>query len=454
MKKLLACLLALMLLPAAAFAQGMVCEWSLDMPEDALVKLAQNIQAAFPETVEAFADVDEGMLRGLAKLLDGVAADVHVQDELAQVGLHLNDADILQATMYTDHGATCVCFDAMPGIALAMPASQTPVVTTEDMQALLLSDWASLGASIDAVVNDWLLTLPTVIETGSFAGEAYIGGLYRMSYQVDDRDLFVLMESLLHYEEQFTAIPELQTLLTAYGLDLAAVLENVRNVAYEAAKENAYTYLVHSVSDGEYLIGLSIVAYQQDKQVSTLSLGWQDEGFKAVLGYGYQGRNVYFAAESVGNLWSMQMIKDDAMNGYTAACQESQNVLLQLSGETKSNGGQMTVKANLTGELMRGLNIGTEIFVDSSLSDTEVSSKLTVNGEVLMNQMVRMDTADDKAAPDQEDLRVVELRDDGTMSENIDSELERFVTTLGIRVFKVLPVELLTTAMDMTELFQ
>lgn len=454
MKKLLACLVVLVLLPAAAFAQGIVWEWKLDMPEDALVNLTQSIQAAFPETAETLGDGDENLLHGLANLLDGVEAKLYAQEKMVQIDLRLSDTDILQVTLYVDHNETRILLDALPGIVLTIPASQSQGITQEDMLALLLADWSSFGATIDAAVNAWLPTLPTALESGSFAGEAYTGGLYRMTYQVDERDLFVLMESLLHYEEQFSAIPELQALLEAFGLDLYTVLESARAVAYEAAKENAYTYLVHSVSDGEYLIGVSIISYQKDKQVGTLSLGWQDEGFKAVLGYGYQGSNVYFAAESVGNLWNLQMVKDDSLVGYTAASQEPQNVLLQLSGETKSNGGQATVDASLTGDLLHGLNIGAETFMDSSLSDMEVSSIMSVNGETLLKQMLRVDKAGDKAFPDTTGMQVVELREDGTMSQNIDSELEHFVTTLGIRIFKVIPAELLTTVMDLSELFQ
>lgn len=454
MKKLLACLLALMLLPAAALAQGFAYKWNIDMPEDALVNLVQTIEGAFPEMAEDLPTMNEGMLRGAAKLVDGVEVNLHAQENLTEIGLRLCGGDILTASLSSENGMMYCILDALPGIALTTPATADERAVNESIQALLMADWAGMTAAAAEAVDEWLLTLPTAIETGSFAGEAYTGGVYRMTYQIDDRDLFVLMESLLHYEGLFSLVPEVENLLAIYGLDMQTAMEELRAVAYEAARTNAYSYLVHSVSDGQYLTGLSVVAYQKGKQVGTLSLGWQDEDFKAVLGYGYQGRNVYFAAEAVGDVWSLQMIKDDGMDGYTAACQDAQNVLLHLSGETKSNGGQMTVNAALTGELLRNLTVGAEIFVDSSLSDVELSAKMTVNGQELLSQMLRVDKADDMAAPDLTGLRVVELREDGATSENIDSELENFLTTLGIRVFKVLPVELLTNALDMTDLFQ
>lgn len=454
MKKLLACLMALMLLPAAALAQGFAYEWTVDMPQDALVNLVQTIEEAFPELAEDLGDMSEDMLRGAAKLMDGVEVNLHAQENLTEIGLRLCDADILTASLSSENGMMYCILDALPGIALAMPASADESVINESVHALITADWAGLGAAADEAVNAWLLTLPTAIETGSFAGEAYTGGVYRMTYQIDDRDLFVLMESLLHYEGLLSLVPELENLLTLYGLDIQTVLTEARAVAYEAARSNDYTYLVHSVSDGQYLTGLSVVAYQKGSQVGTLSLGWPEEGFKAVLGYGYQGRNVYFAAETDGAAWAVQMVKDDAMNGYTAACQNMQNVLLRLSGQNKGSSGQMTVNAALTGALLRSLEIGAEIFVDSSLSDMELSAKLMVNGQEWLSQMLRVESASDAPAPDLSGLRVVEIREDGSLSENIDSEMESFVTTLGVRVFKVLPVELLTNALEMTDLFQ
>jgi len=114
----------------------------------------------------------------------------------------------------------------------------------------------------------------------------------------------------------------------------------------------------------------------------------------------------------------------------------------------------MVLPTFLTGGLLQNLNIGSEIFVDSSLSDVEMSAKLSVNEKEVLTQLLRVDRASDKAAPDMTDLRVVKIREDGSMSENIDSEMQSFAATLGIRLFKVMPVELLTTAIDWSEMFQ
>jgi len=83
-----------------------------------------------------------------------------------------------------------------------------------------------------------------------------------------------------------------------------------------------------------------------------------------------------------------------------------------------------------------------------------MSAKLSVNEKEVLTQLLRVDRASDKAAPDMTDLRVVKIREDGSMSENIDSEMQSFAATLGIRLFKVMPVELLTTAIDWSEMFQ
>ncbi len=453
MKKLLACLIAL-LLPVSALAEGMAYRWTLDMPEDALVKLVQTVEEAFPELKEDLSAMPDNVLRGVAKLVDGVEMDIHAQEGLTQVGLRLKDEDIVEASMFSSSAGAHYVFDALPGLALTLPMNQEQLALSEQLALLPTDDWAGLGAAIQAARDEWLLTLPVAIERGSFAGEAYTGGVYRMTYQVDDRDLFVLMEELLHYSDLMSHVPSLEKALALSGLEMQMLLEQARQAAYEAAASNAYTYLVHTVSDGMYLTGVSAIAYQRGKQVATLSLGWPEDGFKAVLGYGYQGRNVYFSLDTQGSAWNLLMVKDDALEGYAAACADERNVLLKLAGSGMTNAGQQMIRAALTGAMLRDLELEAEIFMDSSLSDAELSVMLRVNGEDILRQMLRSERADDLPVPELSELRQVQLNEDGSLAGDAEQELESFLATLGIRIFKALPVELFTTELDIDDLFQ
>lgn len=290
MKKLTAWLVALMLLwlPVTSLAEG-ATQTRLSLQTSA-VRLQPILQSLTGSE-------DSNLATGLAKLLNGLQVSLIQQDGAWELSLYLQEEEILSGMMvnYSDT-QDAFCCSLLPGYAMVGPT----LSTAEDPQA----DEAMVNA-----IAEQINTLTFTEETGTFADDAYTGGVRRLTTQLDDRKLSEMLWTVL--DDPNSAW---QTLL------------------HNAARANTYQYQLSLVYDAQdALVGISGIAMQGDAQIATLSIGETEEELTIVWGYGTGGVNYYIslrvAVQDVDGVTGLSVIAEayeDAQGlGFKAVSSES-----------------------------------------------------------------------------------------------------------------------------------
>lgn len=252
MKKLTAWLVALMLLwlPVASQAEGITrTRLSLQTSAERLLPVIQTLTGS----------EDSNLATGLAKLLNSLQLSLACQDDAWELSLMLQEEEILSCTSVS-HSASqdAFCCSLLPGYAMVGPTMRV----TSDPQA----EEAMANALLTQIA-----ALTCTEETGTFADDAYTGGVRRLTTQLDDRKLSEMLTSVLDDPGSST-----QSLLIS------------------AARANTYQYQLSLVYDAQdTLVGVSGIAMQGEKQIATLSMGETEEKFTVVWGYGTGGVNYY-----------------------------------------------------------------------------------------------------------------------------------------------------------------
>ena len=282
MKKLLAILLALLLPLAAAADSDGICI-TVETEEAAFLQFAKALLMLDPAMDAATAAQDAALFQ---KLLDGLALDMTVQDNAAEMELRIGEQRLIDMTVYDDGQGTYLTSSMLPGYAL----KTTAAAPAADAAALDQIDWAGALQSAYPAAEAWLSSLEAQESRGVFIGDAYEGGVKCKTWTITDMDIAALVAAVMT-EDVRTAV---ETLLSANGLDGKALIQQLDELNDKVAEDNSTVYILRAVTDGQDgLVGLSLAVVQNDVQVATASLGTEDASVRLVIGLGLQQENYW-----------------------------------------------------------------------------------------------------------------------------------------------------------------
>lgn len=215
MKKFLALLLALMMLPCCALADfiGMDLSWTLS-PEGAIELIsAYNGGQRYP--------LANAWLEELASFVNEFRIGSAVDEEIGygHVSLRYQGEDIITyEAAVTDQG-TVVRHTLLPDtLLLVSPDNLFQQSANTLPKAWNAVDWEATLLAFRTVFVRWADAVEASDEEmGRFVGDAYSGGVYRVTASFDDRDLALLMSMLLDYPwpESFASLMGLPVLFAS-----------------------------------------------------------------------------------------------------------------------------------------------------------------------------------------------------------------------------------------------
>ena len=149
--------------------------------------------------------------------------------------------------------------------------------------ALEQIDWVGAALSVLPSVTEWCNALKSTEAQGSFVGDAYEGGVKCTTWSVDDQAVAALVDAVLTED----VCAALKAVFTAMEMDADAILSQIREQNKLVAQENLHTYLLRWVQDAQdQPIGASLTVLKNGEQIATVSMGFQDDGCRLVIGLG------------------------------------------------------------------------------------------------------------------------------------------------------------------------
>lgn len=450
MKKLLACLLAL-LLPCCALAETYSLDWTMRVSPDGVALLSDISLAS--------GALSEKMAAAVAELFSSLSARFVVSDtgNRYRFSLAYQDLELLLFDAQdSDETSTAVC-NLAPGILLKLAVDHDSVAVSKDavdaLNHLSLADFQRrLAPSWDA----WVASLDTEVDHGVFAGDAYAGEGRCRTYRFDERDVAVLLESMLAAELNDNIQPVLKYLSWQFWHDEDSITDYLRDCFRNAAMRNRYRYVLRLVddgTDGHPLTGLSLIVYEGDQQVATLSCGHPETGFKAVLGYGLRGQNYYLSLTTSGtpdnmDQMELQLWQDPGKYGfYDAADEPETNLLLSAVCSASSDDPQTTatLRTTMVGKALRDHQVDTVFTITTGDVREEITTTVLVDATEAAVFSLTGAYADALPPLETSGLRAINITDmtdeEAQLLQDIASDVG---VELGIELFRLLPAELMT----------
>ncbi|MGN1020115.1 MAG: hypothetical protein ACI4O7_07050 [Aristaeellaceae bacterium] len=279
MKKLMACLLAVLLLsqPLAAWCEG---------AQSLTITLETDATRLSPLASALTGEENTALCKDLASLLSSFVLESRWQEDATACVISLQGETILESAVAYDDDHACITSSLLPGYAVRMPLTEGI-----DWSALAEADWTEELTALGEQVDTLLESLERTEETGRFMGDAYEGGAYRVTYRLDDRTVYLLAECILDTLEKSGQLLEVTGMQSGEFCEAVAEL---RSWLLPAALENVYRYQLSFVyTEWDSLMGISLTSLEGDKQISTLSIGLMEDGLEIVWGYGRDGVNDY-----------------------------------------------------------------------------------------------------------------------------------------------------------------
>lgn len=314
MKRMLALLLAVLLLPAGALAEAFRLDMTISMDVD-------NAAAFFKASgLFAGASNEEKICRTFAELVDGAALHVVSQDDAFTLDVAFDDTSLLDLAVVTGETELIISSSLMNGSVMSMPMEQDSLQEDAFVKLMEETDWVMLLGGMVMNVANRLDGLEVETVRGSFSGDAYTGGVYCTTYSIDDEDLAGLIGAMM--TEDFRAL--VLAACNYWDLDGAGFLAQIDEKNAAVAQANAHRYMVRLVYDAEHMpVGVSAVVLRGDEQLGTFSLGialQEDEiVLKTVIGFGLQDSNYWHSHE-------ICMTSQETAEGYSS---------VTLSGELR-----------------------------------------------------------------------------------------------------------------------
>lgn len=296
MKKLLALLLAALLLPSAALAQTQCAELIVTVNEENCAEIIQALNVFEGDNAAQLS-------RSMAKLMNGFGLRLYAQEDAAKLELLMSSTVLMDMTAMTTEDALVITSGLMEGYGLSIPLNLLNAESDAAAKLLEQTDWLQLLGGVAAAGAASLAGVEMTTARGSFSGDAYTGGVYCTTIMLDDSDVAALLSALMTDE-----LRALLTELLAYADGDPALLGELDALHAKAAEKNAHRYIIRIVEDGAgEFVGLSAVIMQGEKQLATLSLGVpDDETLHIVLGLGMSEENYWYSHVITGTLSSLK----------------------------------------------------------------------------------------------------------------------------------------------------
>lgn len=446
MKKLLACLLALML-PFCALAEAVSISWTTEVSPEGLTKLIDLMQEAFPEDDLSLTNKQTA---ALAKFMSGFSATMDVQEsgDLMRLVLAYGDEMLMDFTGMVQGDEYQYTSSVLPGFLLVTPLDVSNELSEAIGAAWANQPWLALWTRYQLFAGLWEDSLDQTVEYGTFVGDAYSGGKRRTTYRFDERDVALLLESIITADQS----DEIATLLTCYGLqyfdDDHGLTDELCRRVRDAAMQNRYSYVFRVVDNGAEIpeiVGLSLIVYEKDQLVATLSMSANS----MVLGYGLRGENCYLslnlsdaadAPQVLARLWH-----DPAKAGYYAVSGNEANLLATASLYWDESSNPPLVRAEISGPALHDTPVTATLSVTDSETDIDIALSVSVSDLPLSTSHMRFGLVDDLPAMETEGLQRVDITkpsDDDQLL--LTDAFDAASAELAVKLFKLLPPELLT----------
>lgn len=283
-KRILALLLALLLLPAAALAEASRIDLTLTLD-------AENAAEVFKATgLFAGADNEDALCDAMVDFMDGFAMSLITQDDAVRMEIAFGETPLLDLSVLMGGENLIITSDLMEGAGLSVPMALLNAENDEFARLLADTDWADmLSTMLNAAVRSFD-GVQGVETRGSFSGDAYTGGVYCTTYTFDDKAVAGLVDALL--TDDFRAL--VNAAADYWDFDGAAFLAGIDEANAKAAEENAHRYIVRLVRDADYApVGMSVTVLRGEEQLATLSIGLASDALRIVAGFGMDDVNYW-----------------------------------------------------------------------------------------------------------------------------------------------------------------
>ena len=269
MKKLLALLLALFL-PAGGMAEAIQLKFSLRADEALLPRMIRNavqyVTGANASLLEQYASMFQVFLR------DITISTVYQADAVA-IDAVVNGVKLLDIKTFTSDNEIQLTSGFFPGYVL-VDTYEAERMSPPEMEAELLE-----------VFRSWTEGLERAEMRGVFAGDAYEDGTKCTAWTLSDSDIASLMTAMMLLELR-------EVIKDCEGQEEFLVKFDDAN--QRVAKENRFAYLLRRVTnDQDELVGLSATVFEHEKQLATVSAGFQDNEIRLVVGLGLKDQNYW-----------------------------------------------------------------------------------------------------------------------------------------------------------------
>ena len=238
MKRLCALLLALVLLCGTALAEdAWVAELCWESDPAGMLACAELLTGETGTKATSFAE-------SLAELLDSLRIDVRAQEGGAYLGLSMKDTVLMDMTSISDWEEAKILSNLMPGHYIHATISPEEAAANQAAyEKLLALDTEAFANEFTAVLTAWRDALPASEEKGYFMGDAYDGGVRRVSRSFDDALVAQLVEQLIDTANAWG----IDDALVAAYLGVDGAFEALKGWNRELAEENRFAYALHDV---------------------------------------------------------------------------------------------------------------------------------------------------------------------------------------------------------------
>ena len=453
---LMALLLAMM--PLTTLAEGYEIKVSYDLDGEAFTPVLEEAMQAVAQIMGE--DVMEDMMAGMDAatlsraaelLLDATSFTVQTQPDGFHIVCNMRDQYLCSVFVMWNEQEIALSTNLLPNVKLTLPL--TDVYALADKLAAV--DWSAAAQDISTRTMQWAASLWATESVGSFGGDAYAGGVRRVSYDVTDADIADLVDSILLGLESNAS---LMTLLNDFlGEDqVREGFRGMREFNMQVRQESKYHYDFSRVyAKEDVLIGFSLNVLEAEELIASASLGANEAGdqgqlvvsiplgsgvvymdARATVGEKLSGS---FAVYQSASLQSYQQVREDA-----AALIQRQT--FEIAYTPQENGHLTEINTQYTGKMNERTQT-IQIVVDEPYSMVQTNTVWLGDSTVPVAVTTLHAKGSSRITSFQEGLMAIDLTRMGTdpsMSEALEKAWAKGLQSVSVQLFKALPPELMT----------
>lgn len=423
---------------------------------------AEGAKAYLEQTTDLEGARLESAAQGYADLANGLEVQLNLQETGGYMAVSLMDTLLVDMGAYGNEYEAYVLSNLLPGYYVDASLSNEEVLAVEAaIEQLTQTDLESVLNGMPSVFAEWIGKIPATAEQGNFIGDTYEGGAVRLTYTFDDRDLAALLDGVIACLAEGGLTDELlDTVLGDVGFIAA-----LRSKNQTVAAENRYSYVLHNVNDayGVY-IGSSLLVLEDGQQVMTVSFAVADNGVRLVWGYGMNEMNYFIDAvliddgtteDTTALAYSLTVYQDPYREGFRAVEPYIDYVAMMYSGvaQVREKDGETSWVIDVESMIPNAATSETRYLIDGSYMHEAETIDQTMKWYLSKDDETPSITTRFNLRPcepmtyDLEGLTAIDP-EAAESSELVDSLVEDAVSDLVVKLFKLVPAQVLTTLMN------